>query len=80
MAAGKVKMGDLSEREMLLLLIDKVDRLEAEVALGRSNQEAISKLEIRLVRQEVQAKIWGTVIGFLAGGLSSIILKFIHLQ
>jgi len=73
------KMSDLTEREMLLLLIEKVDRLETEVAQGRVNADAINKLEMRILRGEVQFKIWGMVIGFLAGIAGSIIVKVINL-
>lgn len=65
---------------MLLLLIEKVDRLETEVAQGRANAEAITKLEMRLLKQEVESRIWVTVIGFLAGIASSLILKFVQID
>lgn len=76
---SRQKMSDLTEREMLLLLIEKVDRLETEVAQGRVNADAINKLEMRILRGEVQFKIWGMVIGFLAGIAGSIIIKIVNL-
>lgn len=76
---SRQKMSELSEREMLLILIEKVDRLETEVAQGRVNAEAITKLEMRLIKQEVQFKIWGAVLGFIAGLAGSVILKLLKL-
>lgn len=72
---AKLKMSDLNERELLLLLNEKVDRLEQEMALGRANAEKINQLEMRLLKQEVQFRIWGAVVGFLAGLAGSFLLK-----
>lgn len=78
MARGK--LSDLTERELLLLLNEKVDRLEQEVALNRANAEKINQLEMRLLEQEVKMRTWGAVIGFLAGIGGSFITKLLHLQ
>lgn len=72
-------MSDLSERELLLLLNEKVDRLEQEVAQSRVNAEKITQLEMRILKGEVQFKIWGVVIGFLAGIAGSIIVKLVNI-
>lgn len=72
-------MSDLSERELLLLLNEKVDRLEQEVAQSRVNADKITQLEMRILKGEIQFKIWGMVIGFLAGIAGSVIVKFIKL-
>lgn len=66
-------MHELSDRELLLLLNEKVDRLEQEVALNRANAEKINQLEMRLLKQEIQSKIWGSVIGFVAGIAGSLL-------
>ena len=76
---SRQKMSDLTEREMLLLLIEKVDRLETEVAQSRVNAEKITQLEMRILKGEIQFKIWGLVIGFLAGIAGSILSKTINL-
>lgn len=62
-----MKLNDLSERELLILINEKVTRLEQEIAESRVMSEKISQLELRLARQEMQFKIWGTVLGFVAG-------------
>lgn len=72
-------MSDLTERELLLLLNEKVDRLEQEVATNRANAEKINQLELRIVKGEVQLRIWGTVIAFLAGIAGSFISKIVNL-
>lgn len=72
-------MSDLSERELLLLLNEKVDRLEQEVAQSRVNADKITQLEMRVLKSEVQFKVWGIVIGFLAGIAGSFIVKIINI-
>lgn len=76
---AKAKLSDLTERELLLLLNEKVDRLEQEVAQGRVNAEKISQLEMRIVKGEVQMRIWGIVLGFVAGLAGSVISKIVNL-
>lgn len=72
---AKAKLSDFTERELLLLLNEKVDRLEQEVAQGRANAEKINQLEMRILKGEVQMRIWGLVLGFFAGIAGSIISK-----
>lgn len=76
---AKAKLSDLTERELLLLLNEKVDRLEQEVAQGRVNAEKISQLEMRIIKGEVQMRIWGIVLGFVAGLAGSVISKIVNL-
>lgn len=76
---ARPKLSDLSERELLLLLNEKVDRLEQEVAMGRANADKINQLEMRILKGEVQIRIWGTVIGFVAGVAGSLIAKLVNL-
>ncbi len=76
---ARPKLSDLSERELLLLLNEKVDRLEQEVAMGRANADKINQLEMRILKGEVQIRIWGTVLGFVAGIAGSLIAKLVNL-
>lgn len=76
---ARPKFSDLSERELLLLLNEKVDRLELEVALGHANADKINQLEMRILKGEIQIRIWGTVLGFIAGIAGSLIAKLVNL-
>lgn len=76
---ARPKLNELSERELLLLLNEKVDRLEQEVAMGRANAEKISQLEMRILTQEVKMRFWGAIIGFLAGIGGSFIVKILNI-
>ncbi len=76
---AQATVSNLTERELLILLNDKVDRLEMEVQANRATADKINQLEIRLMKQEVTFKIWGTVIGFVAGVGGSVISQIIKL-
>ena len=76
---AQATVSNLTERELLILLNDKVDRLEMEVQANRATADKINQLEIRLMKQEVTFKIWGTVIGFVAGLGGSVISQIIKL-
>lgn len=76
---AQATVSNLSERELLILLNDKVDRLEMEVQANRATADKINQLEIRLMKQEVTFKIWGTAIGFVAGLGGSVISQLIKL-
>lgn len=76
----RTKVTDLTERELLLLLNEKVDRLENEVVAHRANAEKIQQLEMRILKQEVQLRTWGAIIGFIAGIGGSFITKLLNLQ
>jgi hypothetical protein len=76
--AGK-QLSNLTERELLLLLNEKVDRLESEVSIQKANADKINQLEMRILSQEIKTRIWMAVIGTAAGLLGSILPKLITL-
>ncbi|MBV6442750.1 MAG: hypothetical protein EPGJADBJ_04474 [Saprospiraceae bacterium] len=72
-------MKELSEREMLLILIEKVDRLEHEVAANKASAERIAELEKQVIELRVKYQTWAAAIGFFAsvsGGLISKLINF----
>lgn len=73
------KLSNLTERELLLLINEKVERLEAEMNAQRNVAAKLNALELRLLEQEVKMRTWGTVIGFLAGFGGSMITKIFNL-
>jgi hypothetical protein len=72
---GDDKIGGYSERELLILLNQSVERLETQ-----SNEQSIKMLEIQLIIRELDTrmKIWATVIGFTSGLAASIIIKIMN--
>lgn len=77
MATPRLK--ELSEREMLVILIEKVDRLEQEVATNKASADRIAELEKQVIELRVKYQMWAAAIGFLAsvsGGLISKLINF----
>ncbi|MBL7779936.1 MAG: hypothetical protein JNM22_01880 [Saprospiraceae bacterium] len=77
MAANK--LNNLTERELLLLLNEKVDRLEQEVSSQKALADKVAQLEMKLLEQQIKIRVWGAVIGFVAGIVGSILPKLLHL-
>jgi hypothetical protein len=73
------KLSNLSERELLILLNEKVERLESEMSGQRSIAAEIKALEMRVLTQEVKWRTWSIIFGAGAGIISSLITKFLHL-
>lgn len=73
------KLSNLTERELLLLLNEKVDRLEQEVSLQKALAEKVSQLEMDLLEQKIKIRIWGAIIGFIAGIVGSMLPKLFKL-
>ena len=76
MASGRLK--DLTERELLVLLNEKVDRLEQEVTLHRATTDKIAELEKQVIELRVKYQIWICIIGFLAGIGGNLFQKLIN--
>ncbi len=72
------KLSNLTERELLVLLLEKVDRLEKDVATGPVVTERVFKLEMQLAELKVRFNIYVALIGSAAGAAGSLIAKIIH--
>lgn len=75
--AERKSIGEMTDRELLILLNERMNTLEKEVTTITSMQDKFNILNIRLVQLETKVKIWASVIGFGSGILSSIISKHI---
>lgn len=72
------KLANLSERELLILLNEKVERLENEMSGQQAIAAELRALELRVLETEVKWRTWSIVFGFGAGTISSLITKFFH--
>lgn len=72
------KLSNLTERELLILLNEKVERLEQEMSAQQLNADKLKQLEMRVLEQEVKWRTWSIVFGALAGIAGSIISKLFH--
>ena len=73
------KLSNLTERELLILLNEKVERLEKEVSAQQATAAELKALEMRVLEQEVKWRTWSIIFGAGAGIISSLITKFLHL-
>ena len=73
------QLNNLTEREMLVLLIERMDNLDAKVEGFNATALKVNQLELRLLELEVKTRTWATVIGFLAGLGGSALLKLLNL-
>lgn len=73
------KLSNLTERELLLLINEKVERLEAEMSAQQNIAAKIQSLELRVLEQEVKIRTWGTIIGFLGGIGGGLLTKLFNL-
>lgn len=78
MTTGKNRkpIGEMTERELLVMLNERMNTLETEVGHINSMQDKMRVLDIRLIQLETKIKTWATVVGFLAGVTSSLIIKY----
>jgi hypothetical protein len=65
-----VQLQNLTDREILILLFEKVERLEVQSV---KDSEKFVALELRIAEIEIRYKMWAGVIGFVAGISASII-------
>lgn len=75
-----VKLKDLTERELLILLNEKVERLENEMALQQSMSEKLSFLENQVIELRVKYQIWIAAVGFIASIAGAFVQKLVILK
>ena len=46
--------------------------------VAEKTRDAVNELKVRVAMLEVRAQIWGGALGFIAGGLSSLIVSITH--
>jgi hypothetical protein len=71
------QLTDMTERELLILLNEKVQRLEQDINLQTTLAEKVHTLEKRILEQEVKWRVWATVIGIGSSAVATIISKYL---
>ena len=61
-----IDLSALSERELLILLADKVSRIETWM---RANDKDLMEMKLEMARVKNQMRIWATVAGIIGGGI-----------
>jgi outer membrane murein-binding lipoprotein Lpp len=73
---AKVKINELTERELLVLLNEKVEQLHREVAALQTERAKVQALEMKLAEIETKIKVWMGVASAISGVLATLISKF----
>lgn len=66
----------LTERELLILVNERLTRLEKEITEFTVMSTKLQELELKLAQIDTKVKVWATIIGFIAGFAASIFLTF----
>jgi hypothetical protein len=74
----KQQLSDLSERELLILLNEKVGRLEHDMSAHQATSNKLEHLEHLVIELKVKYQVWVAIIGFLASLGGGIIQKLIN--
>lgn len=72
------QLSNLTEREMLILLCERMELIETRMAAQQSLINKVQELELRLLELNTKIRVWATVVGFLSGLGGGALLKLIH--
>ncbi len=74
MSNEKIDMGSLTQKELLILINDRVIRIDTRLTdYEKENLE----LKLKVNAMETKLKIWAAIIAIVSGGVISIIIHFL---
>lgn len=70
----KVDMGSLSQKELLILINDRVLRIDAQI---RAYEKDNIELRLKVNELETKMKLWAAVIAIISSGAVTLLIHFI---
>lgn len=70
----KVDMGSLTQREILLLINDRVARIDLQI---RAYEKDNIELKLKVNTLETKLKLWAAIIAIVSSGAVSLLIHFI---
>lgn len=74
MSEEKLDMGSLSQKELLILINDRVLRIDAQI---RAYEKDNIELRLKVNELETKMKLWAAVIAIISSGAVTLLIHFI---